>query len=44
MELEITKKIDKETHCRLLDLSRGCEQYKMNLGGKVYRTFQVVRN
>ena len=41
---ELMRYLEKETQCRLLDLSRGCEQYKMNLGGKVYRTFQVVRN
>lgn len=39
--VELMRYLEKETHCRLLDLSRGTEQYKTNLGGIVYHTYQI---
>ena len=38
---ELMRYLEKNTQCRMLDLSRGCEQYKMNLGGIAYRTYQI---
>lgn len=38
---ELMRYLENNTNCRLLDLSRGCEQYKMNLGGVAYRTYQI---
>ena len=39
--VELMRYLEKETHCRLLDLSRGTEQYKTNMGGVVYKTYQL---